>query len=148
MEEMHAIYIKGKRGGMSVSSRFYVFLSWIIMTCQSYQVTEGISGILQPRASHLALPVLGIWGKIHTTHIIDRTYLFVHREQGLQVAQPGVGTPDSYKEEEMEEKWRFHNYYQWVVFFLFFQVGVLLCGNTCHSSIKAWSLWLGYAYIQ
>ena len=53
------------------------------------------------------------------------------RERGYQGMQPGVGTPDGYDEEEMETKWRFHNYYQWVVFFLFFQVCVCVCVCVC-----------------
>lgn len=50
-----------------------------------------------------------------------------YRERGSEVAQPGVGSPNGYDEEEVEERWRFHNYYQWVVFFLFFQVSCHVC---------------------
>lgn len=41
---------------------------------------------------------------------------YAYREVGKAVAQPGVGTP--LDPDELQEKWTFHNYYQWVVFFL------------------------------
>uniref|UniRef100_A0A2P2HW92 Innexin n=1 Tax=Hirondellea gigas TaxID=1518452 RepID=A0A2P2HW92_9CRUS len=44
---------------------------------------------------------------------------YQYREVGRLVAQPGVGPPEGgYSDEELEEMWTFHNYYQWVVFFL------------------------------
>ena len=61
------------------------------------------------------------------------------RERGYQGMQPGVGTPDGYDEEEMETKWRFHNYYQWVVFFLFFQVCVCVCLPNCNIQKKSYT---------
>jgi len=42
---------------------------------------------------------------------------FTFRETGKAVAQPGVLTGTG----TIEDKWTFHNYYQWVVFFLCFQ---------------------------
>ncbi|KAK7076167.1 hypothetical protein SK128_021371 [Halocaridina rubra] len=65
--------------------------------------------------------VINTYCWIHSTFTIQDYYL---RERGKQVAQPGVGAPDSYNEEEVEKNWRFHNYYQWVVFFLFFQAAL------------------------
>lgn len=66
--------------------------------------------------------VINTYCWIHSTFTIQDYYL---RERGSEVAQPGVGSPNGYDEEEVEERWRFHNYYQWVVFFLFFQA--ILC---------------------
>uniref|UniRef100_A0A0P4W3U5 Innexin n=1 Tax=Scylla olivacea TaxID=85551 RepID=A0A0P4W3U5_SCYOL len=65
--------------------------------------------------------VINTYCWIHSTFTIQDYYL---RESGKLGAQPGVGPPASYDEEEMEAKWRFHNYYQWVVFFLFFQAAL------------------------
>lgn len=66
--------------------------------------------------------VINTYCWIHSTFTIQDYYL---RERASQVAQPGVGTPENYdNEEDMENKWRFHNYYQWVVFFLFFQAAL------------------------
>lgn len=70
---------------------------------------------------------------IKQQHVIN-TYCWIHstftiqdyhaRERGFQVAEPGVGAPEAYDDEEIAKKWRFHNYYQWVVFFLFFQAAL------------------------
>lgn len=49
---------------------------------------------------------------------------FQSREYGSEYfALPGVG-PALMDDDELEDKWRRHNYYQWVVFFLFFQAGL------------------------
>jgi len=63
--------------------------------------------------------VINTYCWIHSTFTIQDYYL---REQGA--AQPGVGSPSAYDEEEIEKNWRFHNYYQWVVFFLGFQAAL------------------------
>lgn len=65
--------------------------------------------------------VINTYCWIHSTFTIQDYYL---REQGSQVSQPGVGSPNAYTEDEIEGKWRFHNYYQWVVFFLGFQAAL------------------------
>ncbi|XP_042208329.1 innexin inx1-like [Homarus americanus] len=81
--------------------------------------------------------VINTYCWIHSTFTIQDYYL---RERGSQVAEPGVGSPQGY-DEEIEAKWRFHNYYQWVVFFLFFQA--FLCyipkfiWNTCEGGLMA-----------
>lgn len=51
-------------------------------------------------------------------------FFILSREQGELAAQPGVGPPGGYDDDEIEMKWRFHNYYQWVVFFLCFMVSI------------------------
>lgn len=45
-------------------------------------------------------------------------------DTGVVIPQPGIHTPDSYDEEAIEARWTFHNYYQWVVFFLCFQAAL------------------------
>jgi len=45
------------------------------------------------------------------------------REVGKSVAAPLVGTPLD-ADEIIQEKWTYHNYYQWVVFFLCFQAAL------------------------
>jgi len=65
--------------------------------------------------------VINTYCWIQSTFTIQDYYL---RERGSSVAEPGVGTPN-FDDEDIESKWKFHNYYQWVVFFLFFQA--VLC---------------------
>ena len=53
------------------------------------------------------------------------TYCWMHSTFTMQdyfsrEMEAGVGPPGSYNEKEAEARWRFHNYYQWVVFVLFF----------------------------
>ncbi|MPC13296.1 innexin inx1-like [Portunus trituberculatus] len=74
--------------------------------------------------------VINTYCWIHSTFTIQDYYL---RESGMIGAQPGVGPPAAYDEEEMEAKWRFHNYYQWVVFFLFFQAAL------CYAPKFVWN---------
>lgn len=64
--------------------------------------------------------VINTYCWIHSTFTIQDYYL----RETTHEAPPGVGPPRSYDEEEMEARWRFHNYYQWVVFFLFFQAAL------------------------
>ena len=42
-----------------------------------------------------------------------------------QVIHPGVYSPTDYNEGEVEDKWTFHSYYQWVVFFLCAQAALM-----------------------
>nr|AFN25964.1 innexin 1 [Cancer borealis] len=80
--------------------------------------------------------VINTYCWIHSTYTMQDYYL---RERGYQGMQPNLGTPDSYDEEEMETKWRFHNYYQWVVFFLFFQAALCyipkFVWNSCEGGL-------------
>jgi len=46
---------------------------------------------------------------------------YQYRDVGTQVAQPGVATGTG----TAEDRWTFHNYYQWVVFFLCFQAATM-----------------------
>jgi len=48
---------------------------------------------------------------------------YKYRAIGKAVAQHGVATPMN-PDELAEEEWTFHNYYQWVVFFLCFQAAL------------------------
>jgi len=52
------------------------------------------------------------------------------------VPQPGVGPPAGYDEMHAEEKWTFHNYYQWVVFFLCFQAAFFYMPKMMWNNIE------------
>ncbi|XP_050715233.1 innexin inx1-like [Eriocheir sinensis] len=73
--------------------------------------------------TNLPQNVINTYCWIHSTFTIQDYFL---REKGITVVEPGVGAPDPNIQEEelLEDKWRFHNYYQWVVFFLFFQAAL------------------------
>ncbi|KAB7502252.1 Innexin inx2 [Armadillidium nasatum] len=49
---------------------------------------------------------------VATTFTMD-DYSF--REVGDRAVAPGVGSPDAYDDEAIQERWTYHNYYQWVV---------------------------------
>lgn len=51
-------------------------------------------------------------GRIHTTYTVPKSY---HKEVGVDVVAPGVDMESNQKE------FRYHKYYQWVCFVLFFQ---------------------------
>ena len=62
--------------------------------------------------------------------------MFNFREYGLDnYAHPGVG-PALMDDDELEEKWTRHNYYQWVVFFLFFQVSKITKKDYTENCIR------------
>ncbi|KAF2358626.1 Innexin [Trinorchestia longiramus] len=79
------------------------------------------------------------------THVIN-TYCWIkstftmddyqYREVGKSVAQPGVLSPEGYSEEELEAKWTFHNYYQWVVFFLCFQAALFYLPKLVWNTVE------------
>lgn len=88
---------------------------------------------------------------VEEDHVID-TYCWIKstftmsdyslRQVGKTVAQPGVSTPDDpdaiYGDDDaIAKKWTFANYYQWVVFFLFFQAA------TFYLPKFVWDTWEG-----
>lgn len=90
------------------------------------------SSILLTAAELFGNPIDCIVSKGLPSHVIN-TYCWIkstftiqdyhYREYGQMAVQPGVG-PAGLADEELEAKWRYHNYYQWVVFFLFFQAAL------------------------
>lgn len=61
---------------------------------------------------------------------------YQYREVGRQVAQPGILSPEAYDDEALEEKWTFHNYYQWVVFFLCAQAALFYLPKLIWNSVE------------
>lgn len=72
----------------------------------------------------------------HAEQLAKQSVMPLQHHTNALHAQPGVYSPNSYDEDEIEKKWTFHNYYQWVVFFLCAQAALFYFPKLIWNNIE------------